>query len=229
VCNSCVTALGRTAWIGILASLALGVLASAALGKGASSVVIQGPGLAHPLTIVASESGDSVDQLWQLMDDSRFFFGLCHGRCQSKAMLSHRPSGDLGPRYTLTYAMNLGTTPHQVVQYVFPFAQPQPVTYMPPGQTYLKNYKTGGGWYIAHPNLKGRLVEFGLPATAAEATQMPAPTVATAAHDGSSVPRLALISLAAAAAGFLVLFRSRRPRIAFMNRRRHERLAPKTG
>ncbi|MDP9330356.1 MAG: hypothetical protein M3P11_06955 [Actinomycetota bacterium] len=127
--------------------------------------------------------------------------------------MSQQPSGDLGPRYTLTYAMGLETTTpsNQVVQYVFPFAQPQPVTYMP-----------GRGWYVAHPRLKGLLVGFGLPATVAEATGISAdilrhrgnPLVATAAHQGWFVPWVALVALVAAVTGLLVLVRSHRPRTA---------------
>ena len=174
----------------------MSLFATAALAKGASSAVIQGPGLAHPLTIVPPESG--VDQLLPLMHDSGFWLEAC-GHC--RGVVSRQPSGDLGPRYTVTYAMGLETTTpsNQVVQYVFPFAQPQPVTYMP-----------GGGWYVAHPRLKGLLFNLGLPATVAEATQISGYIlrhrgVATAAPHGSSVPWVALVALIAAAGGLLVL------------------------
>ncbi len=109
------------------------------------------------------------------MMDSRFFLGLCHGRCGSKSRLARRPSEGLGPRYTLTYTMNLDVTPHEVVQYVFPYARPNPVTYMPARQTFLQHHETGGGWFIAPQRLERELITLGLPATAAEATA-PSPT-----------------------------------------------------
>jgi hypothetical protein len=81
----------------------------------------------------------------------------------------------LGPRYTLTYELtwyrrNSEVAHHRVIQYVFPFAQPRPVSYLPPGQLYLMRYRTEGGWFIALPYLLQVWSALGLPSTIAEAT-----------------------------------------------------------
>lgn len=205
--------LGWVGTVGVVAVLALSLVAAPALAKGASKIVIQGPGLAHPITVEPGES-TSTDQLWPLMTDSRFFLGLCHVPCESKSRLARRPSQDLGPRYTLTYTMNLEVTPHEVVQYVFPYAQPKPVTYMPGGQTFLHHRKTGGGWFVAPARLERELISLGLPATAAGETtpSLPSP-VAAAGQDGFPVWWTALAALSVAfVVGMWVLFQSFRRR-----------------
>src|SRR5438874_12171353 len=79
-------ALGWVGSVGVVAALALSFLAAPASAKGASKILIQGPGLLRPITVEPGES-TSTDQLWPLMIDSRFFLGLCHGRCGSRSRL----------------------------------------------------------------------------------------------------------------------------------------------
>jgi hypothetical protein len=201
-------ALGWVGSMGVVAALALSFLAAPASAKGASKIVIEGPGLVHPITVEPGES-TSTDRLWPLMMDSRFFLGLCHGRCGSRSRLARRPSQGLGPRYTLTYTMNLDVTSHEVVQYVFPYARPNPVTYMPAHQTFLEHHKTGGGWFITPQRMERELITLGLPATAAEATA-PSPTlIPRAGQHGSPVLWAALAVVAVAfVVGMWVLFGS---------------------
>jgi hypothetical protein len=197
----------------VVAALALSFLAAPASAKGASKIVIQGPGLVHPITVEPGEP-TSADQLWPLMMDSRFFLGLCHGGCESRSRLARRPSQGLGPRYTLTYTMNLDVTPHEVVQYVFPYARPNPVTYMPARQTFLQHHKTGGGWFVAPRRLERELITLGLPATAAEATA-PSPTpIPRAGQHGSPVlwTALAVVAVAFVAGMWVILGSLRRRR-----------------
>jgi len=203
-------ALGWVGSVGVVAALALSFLAAPASAKGASKILIQGPGLVRPITVEPGES-TSTDQLWPLMIDSRFFLGLCHGRCESRSRLPRRPSQTLGPRYTLTYTMNLDVTPHEVVQYVFPYARPNPVTYMPARQTFLQHHETGGGWFIAPQRLERELITLGLPATAAEATA-PSPTpIPRAGQHGSPVLWAVLAVVAVVlVVGIWVIFRSSR-------------------
>jgi hypothetical protein len=204
-------ALGWVGSIGVVAALALSFLAAPAFAKGASKIVIQGPGLVHPITVEPGES-TSADQLWPLMMDSRFFLGLCHGRCGSRSRLAQRPSQGLGPRYTLTYTMNLDVRPHEVVQYVFPYARPNPVTYMPARQTFLQHHKTRGGWFLAPQRLERELITLGLPATAAEAAA-PSPTPIPRAQHGFPVLWAALAVVAVAfVIGVWVIFGSLRRR-----------------
>jgi hypothetical protein len=194
--------------MGVVAALALTFVAAPASAKGASKIVIQGPGLVHPITVEPGES-TSTDQLWPLMTDSRFFLGLCHGRCESKSRLARRPSQGLGPRYTLTYTMDLDVTPHEVVQYVFPYAQPNPVTYMPARQTFLQHHKTGGGWFLAPQRLERELITLGLPATVAEATAPSPPPVPRAGQHGFPVRWTALaVGSVVFVVGMWVFFKS---------------------
>jgi hypothetical protein len=52
-----------------------------------------------------------------------------------------------------------------IVQYVFPYADPRPVTYMPPNQKYWGSKETAGAWFAAPVGFKQTLVRLGLPAT----------------------------------------------------------------
>jgi hypothetical protein len=54
----------------------------------------------------------------------------------------------------------------RIVQYVYPYATPTPVTYMEPGQPFFGTERTVGGWLVATAALTESLVEAGLPETA---------------------------------------------------------------
>jgi hypothetical protein len=144
-----------------------------AFAKGPAQAVITGPGLAQPITVGDLGSNgvgsDSIGQdLAELVERSGFFTGMWGGR---QGRLRHRPTGDLGPRYTITYTM---LRPHggsdAVVQYIYPFADPRPVTYMPANQTYWKTYRTKGAWFAPPSEFAGTLFKqtlfrLGLPQT----------------------------------------------------------------
>ena len=50
-------------------------------------------------------------------------------------MLSSRPKGDLGPKYTIAYTVPGGEgETFQIKQNAYPYAKPHPVTFMEPGQ-----------------------------------------------------------------------------------------------
>jgi hypothetical protein len=53
-----------------------------------------------------------------------------------------------------------------IVQDVYPYATPEPVSYVKPGQPFWSTEKTRGGWYVASSILKDDLMAAGLPATA---------------------------------------------------------------
>src|SRR6266705_6948653 len=59
-------ALGWVGSMSVVAALALSFLAAPASAKGASKIVIQGPGLVHPITVEPGEP-TSTDKLWPLM------------------------------------------------------------------------------------------------------------------------------------------------------------------
>jgi hypothetical protein len=145
----------------LIAAVAL-ALPAAALAKGPSEAVLTGPGLDTGITL--SGLGDSS----QLVSAAGFFpatFGQ-----EPDPMLASPPKGDLGPRYTLTYTVpGPSGTDDTIVQDVFPYATPSPVTYSAPGQPFFGGQRTHGGWYVAAPTLRTLLVRAGLPAA-------PAPT-----------------------------------------------------
>jgi len=79
-------------------------------------------------------------------------------------MLDERPAGDLGPKYTITYVMpGPNNEVDQLVQDVYPYAEPDPVTYTAPGQPFFGTEQTHGGWFVATSLLKDQLVAARLP------------------------------------------------------------------
>lgn len=144
----------------LLAGVALALLLPAtASAKGASEATIRGPGLDSPLTL----RGEGGMELGSLADRAGLYpalFGL-----SPDPMLRSRPSGKLGPKYTITWIV---PGPHQVDrlrQYLYPYAVGGPVTYMPSGQRVYEQ-RTRGGWYRASIGLRDQLIDAGLPARA---------------------------------------------------------------
>ena len=79
-------------------------------------------------------------------------------------MLSKRPDGDLGPRYTIVYTMpGPNNDVNEIRQDLYPYATPTPVTYVESGQRYFTTERTVGGWYVASQTLGNDLVAVGLP------------------------------------------------------------------
>ena len=120
-----------------------------------------------------------------------------------------RVTGAVSPspraRYRITYAMpGPDAVVNQLRQDLYPYATPEPVTYMKPGQAYFGSEKTVGGWYISGPSLKNQLVRLGLPETPPAGNGFDAPW-----------PILAFAAFAAAGATVIVAVRiRRRPRPA---------------
>jgi hypothetical protein len=144
-------------------ALALGVVlafvaATPASAKGPSQGVITGPALAQPITLGPD--------LAIVVMQSGFFVGTFGGTRHVRGELAHQPAGTLGPRYTITYTMAIPDRPSSnIVQYVFPYADHLPITYMPPNQTYWGNNETPGGWFAARVGFKQTLLRLGLPET----------------------------------------------------------------
>lgn len=78
--------------------------------------------------------------------------------------LRHRPAGTVGPRYLVVYGVpGPNGVVGRVLQELYPFAKPGPLTYMPAGQTFWGG-KTHGGWIRAQRSLRQTLVFLGVPA-----------------------------------------------------------------
>jgi hypothetical protein len=190
------------------------VLSGAAIAKGPSQAVIEGPGLAHPIPLRDPSSRTIGPYLASMVQESGFWDRLWCRHCRSRLA---RPAGVLGPRYTVHYTMTLeGHPSSQIIQYVYPYADPRPVTYMPGGQPYWRSgQKTTGGWYVTRPRLRQLLIEIGLPATAPQVTPNPAALATTRAGGGSSVfPILIALGFALAGASVILMVRRRMHRAA---------------
>jgi hypothetical protein len=140
------------------ATLAL-LLPATASAKGASEATISGPGLDSPLTL----RGEGTMELGSLADSAGLYPGL-FGQSPDP-MLSSRPSGKLGPKYRVSWAVMGPNGDYRIEQDLYPYAAGGPVTYMKPGQRIFEQ-RAQGGWYRASIGLRDQLVDAGLPARA---------------------------------------------------------------
>lgn len=137
-------------------------LPATALAKGATEASLEGPGIGGISFTGDGESGGT--QLGDLTEQSGLYPAI-FGQ-EPDPMLTSRPKGDLGPKYTITYTVPTSSTDAvKIRQDVYPYATPSPVTYMAPGQKIFDS-ETRGGWFQADSRLKQTLVSAGLPARA---------------------------------------------------------------
>jgi hypothetical protein len=155
----------RVVFFACLAALAAVAIPTAALAKGASEATIVGPGLSAPIELGGSGEPGSSGQLGNIAMSAGFFPAVFAQT--PDPMLDERPEGSLGPKYTVTYVMpGPDNQRSELVQDVYPYAEPDPVTYTEPGQRYWTTERTRGGWYVAtFEPLRDQLVAAGLPAT----------------------------------------------------------------
>ena len=148
----------------VLAALAALVLPTAALAKGPDKATITGPGLEKAIVISGPEEDGSPMMAFA---EVAGFFPSAFGQ-EPSPMLTSRPKGDLGPRYTIEYNVPGGEGESWTLkQDLYPYAQPSAVTYMKAGQE-IFDMTTRGGWW-SDATLKDQLVAHGLPKTAAAA------------------------------------------------------------
>lgn len=151
----------------ILAITAL-ALPVTAFGKGPSEAMMSGPGGGGGISFPGGgESGGT--PLGDLTQQAGFF-AATFGQ-QPDPMLTGRPQGDLGPKYTITYTVpGPNNELDKLRQDVYPYAAGGPVTYMEPGQGFFGTERTRGGWFQATSQLKETLIEAGLPSRPAPAS-----------------------------------------------------------
>jgi hypothetical protein len=176
-------------------------LPAVALAKGPSEASIAGPRIA---TITVSGAGEGLGGFGGLVEAAGFFPAMFTQ--VPDPMLSSRPRGNLGPRYTITWVVpGPNGTRSRIAQDVYPYTKPYAVTYMKPGQHFFEQDQTHGGWYVSDAALKQRLVAAGLPARPS-----------TGGGSGLSTGDLAGVALAGAAALALTVLTAtrirRRPR-----------------
>jgi hypothetical protein len=138
------------------------VVPALATAKGPSSASITGKGLERTL-LITGDGEQTGTQLGALSMRSGFFAQM-FGQTPDPTLRT-RPSGTLGPRYTVIYVVpGPNNIRSRVVQRVYPFAKPVALTYMKPGQPFWEAESTYGGWFKASPALKRILIRAGVPA-----------------------------------------------------------------
>jgi hypothetical protein len=137
---------------------AAALLAPTALAKGPSEASITGPGLSKPISFKGM--GDA-----SKLTEYAGVFPAAFGQSPDP-MLKGRPTGKLGPKYTIRYVVpGPYSKTFRLSQDLYPYARAGAVTYMKPGQAIFDS-KTIGGWYPAGAALKELLVRAGLPKSA---------------------------------------------------------------
>lgn len=184
----------------VLGALAALLAPASALAKGASEATITGPGLGDGITL-AGEGEANGEQLGQLAETAGFFMAV-YGSYPS-TLEDARPKGELGPRYTIEYTMpGPNNELDVIVQDLYPYANPSPVTYMPAGQRFFTTERTIGGWFVASALLKDQLIAAGLPQS---------PPGGSPDDGGAPWTVVALVTVVTALAALAaLLFRSRR-------------------
>jgi hypothetical protein len=151
-----------------LAALAAALLLPAAgLAKGPSAASISGPGLGKAIKV--SGNGETAGTALGELTVAVGFFPAAFGQ-EPNPMLSGRPDGKLGPKYTIRYVVPgaYGAKFH-IAQGLYPYAAGGAVSYMKPRQK-LFDFTTRGGWFRGGDALKQTLVQDGLPARAPQAS-----------------------------------------------------------
>jgi hypothetical protein len=181
----------RLSIVFVLAALAVPAAASA---KGPSEGSISGPGFSKTVKVLYDGGGGSAgDNLTQASG----FFPAAYGQSPDP-LLQGRPTGPLGPRYTIAWRVpGGGSTPYRIRQDLYPYARGGAVTYMRPGQP-IFGTGTRGGWY-RDAGLKRTLVSLGLAATGPSDSS-----------DGNWTLVGALAAFGAVAAAVFVLWRRQR-------------------
>jgi hypothetical protein len=154
------------------------LLSTPAYAKGPTRAVIEGPGLAAPVVIRGSDVGVL---FFQSGFGSALSSCLPQDRCRS-----HRPHGDLGPRFVATYVLAFPNARghmvrNHVVEYLYPRAQPKPLAYIPPGQLYAGR-RTVGGTFTLGPTLLKNVTGLDLGAAQPSAAPAAAPSPAPGAN-----------------------------------------------
>jgi hypothetical protein len=145
-----------------LLALALPALATA---KGPVAASISGPGIEGG-TLDIRGDGEGLGTALGTLANSGGFFAQMFGQTPDPT-LATRPAGKLGVRYTVVYVVpGPNGSRSRVVQFLYPYAKPAPLTYMKPGQRFWGTERAHGGWFRASSALKKMLVRAGLPATA---------------------------------------------------------------
>jgi hypothetical protein len=138
-------------------------LPASATAKGASDASIEGPGLGK--TVKISGNGETTGDRLGNLGQSAGFFPAVFGQSPDP-MTDKQPAGKLGPRYRIVWTVPGPNGESKIAQDAYPYAQPQPVTYMRSGQVFWDGQHTRGGWYVGNSQLRASLIAVGVPRSA---------------------------------------------------------------
>jgi hypothetical protein len=131
---------------------------------GFDQVTLAGPALDAPVHLRPDH--DHFLDVMLVVEHSGFYKQLACRRCASRMTVPWPDA--LGPRYVLTYSMPTSFGPNEevrtrdlIVQYVYPYAEPSPVTFMPSHQDSPGGISSVGGWFVADQALTRELEVFG--------------------------------------------------------------------
>jgi hypothetical protein len=144
-----------------LAALAAFTAAAPAAAKGPSTASITGPGLNHGLPVKGEGESGPGTPLGSLVQLGGFFPQVFEQIPDSTTRA--QPTADLGPRYQVSYRVPGPSGTSTIVQDVYPYAEPSPVTHVRAGQRFWTDNRTHGGWFVSTAALKMALAEAGLP------------------------------------------------------------------
>src|SRR5918999_6367361 len=135
------------------------VLALPAQAKVAGEATISGPGLGGGAGGGGGDGGGSITLRGGDGSGWAAFSGLLD---TARAGADRAPTADLGPRYRVVLDVRQPPQPNDIVQYLYPFAEPAPVLYTPPGQR-LMVLDAPSGWWAAGADLMRLLEDVGFP------------------------------------------------------------------
>ena len=144
-----------------LAALATLAATAPAAAKGPSTASITGPGLDHALPVKGEGESGTGTPLGSLVQLGGFFPQVFQQFPDPTTRT--QPTADLGPRYQVAYRVPGPSGTSTIIQDVYPYAKPSPVTYVRAGQRFWTGNRTYGGWFVSSAALKTALVEAGLP------------------------------------------------------------------
>jgi hypothetical protein len=189
----------RAVGVVVLAALLLAI-PTAALAKGASAAAIRGPGLRAPIVLRGLGEPGTETRLAELASRAGLFAAI-FGQVEEGQLLGDRPSGDLGPRYTVAYTIPVEDNGSvEVVQDVYPYAAGGPVSYTLPGQRLWAGQEVGAGWFRGPATLRTMLISLGLPKRAPKAGSTAVPARAPAARPNAKAKTASQAAVAVVAA-----------------------------
>ena len=154
----------RLLLLATLAGLVGLATATTAAAKGPTAAKLSGPGLGKPLPVKGDGEGGPGSPLGSLVELGGYFpqtFGQ-----SPDPTIQTRPAGDLGARYVVVYRVpGPSSGLNKLIQEVYPYAKPHPLTHMRAGQLFWDGERTHGGWFVSTAALKATLVKAGLPAS----------------------------------------------------------------